>query len=633
MGVITLAAWWIGLFLAPVGLHAVAASGQGASGRGAGSLSARQAETYQSAAKEYKALLKARPRSAKLWSNLGAARAMLGDCPGSLLALQRALFLDPKLFAPWFYSGYCHLALHQDGSALNSLEHATALNPKDANAWFLEAQAAGNLNQLALSFEAGVRSLLLDSRRPEAFYLAGEDGLGLTKEQYSQVMAQPSNVFALRLRAERNIGQGVPAAAVSDYQKALALAPGEPDLLFGLGSAYLGGGDYTEAEKEFRRCLDLLPDSAWARLRLILALAAQSRGREADELLSSIQPGRLDSPSEWEDFIAAEYLLGHAGAAEQGLNQAESRFPNLPAWDRWTQRLAAQKAMPDAPVRSDFRFERPASVALSVTFLLTAQPSSGDFVLAAFTGRDDFQAFRAAFLSGEDVRAAARLTRMLRSLPSDPGRAYVTGEILHSLALGFFQRLATDYPDSEPAMVLAARNYSAMGEQAKAIEIYQALLRKAGPSPGVLRDLAKVYWKQHDWDKALPLLRRLTQLDPYDPTNFVNLGRIYSYQQKWEDAELSFRRAARIQPRTYEAHLGLGEVLERRGSERSAIGELKVAERIEPLKPRPHYLLSQIYRKLGEKDLAAREMASFQRLQDRAAPETAGKASRLVPLD
>ncbi len=585
---------------------------------------------YRAAEKQYLTLLRTHPHSARLWSNLGAVRAMMGECPASLRDLARARSLNPKLIAPWYYSGYCHLVLHHDRLALKELEHATSLNPRDANVWLLEAEVAAELNRPRRSFQAVVHSLALQPNRPEGYYLAGEDGLTLAKQEYSLVMANPSSVIALRLRAERNLGQGVPAAAAADYRKALTLSPGAPDLLFGLGSADLAQGLGAEAEQAFRRCLLLVPDAPWARLRLALALIPQSKDQQAAHVLSSVQSSELVSPYEWEDLIAGEYLLGHPDVAEQLLDEAESRFPDFSAWDRWIERIAAQKARPDAPARSSFRFLRSSSIALSITFSLTGHGDLESFVHPLLSGSGNFQAFRTAFLARQDVEAADYVARSLRRMPSDPAAAFAYGEVVHRLSLDFFQVLDLRYPTSEAAMVLSAQNYSAAGNQAEAIEIYKTLLEKYGPSADVLRGLARVYYKQNDWNKALAVLLRLAKIDPHDASIFVNLGRIYSYQQKFGEAEWNFRQAVRIQPGDYEARLGLGEILEMEGEEQKAVPELEAAMRVDPSNPRPHYLLSQIYARLGEKGLAAREMKEFERLQPHTSTESAHPGHGLV---
>lgn len=589
-----------------------------------------QPVNYEAAEREYEQQTKTQPHSAKAWSNLGAVRAIHGNCSAALPALARARSLDPGLFVPWYFSGYCHLARHEGRKALEELKRATRLNPKDFNGWYLEAESAADSNQLGLSLAAVSRSLSLDSKRPEGYYLAGQDALGIAKREYNYVVNHQPSPFAMRLRAERNAGQGVWMAALADYQKARKLSPGAPDIAFGLGTVYLEKGDFAEAEKEFRQCLEKVPDSSWVKLRMALALAAQSKKNEADEILKDVEPSDLASPSEWQDLIAAELLLGQTEAAEDSLGRAESLFPDFPEWQDWSERLKSEAGA--APGHFSFEFEQAGTIALPVNFLLSSRLQSGNFVRLIFPDSARFEAFRKAFLS-EDATAAAGLMPTIHEEPSDSARAFVNGEILQRLGLIFFERLEIDYPDSQPAMVLEAQKYSAHGDQAKAIEVYKTLLRNNGPSPDILRNLASVYWKQHQWTEALPALEQLAKIDPYDPTTFINLGRIYFFQQNLKEAEKNFRMAMRIQPNMYEAHFGLGQVFQRMGEPKNAIPELKMAERAQPLNPRPHYFLSQVYRMAGDKNLAAEEMASFQRLQAQSGSEGTEQGGGLVPVD
>lgn len=278
--------------------------------------------------------------------------------------------------------------------------------------------------------------------------------------------------------------------------------------------------------------------------------------------------------------------------------------------------------MPDEPPRSSFSFERSASVALSVTFMLTTHMISGNFVAKEWSDPAQFQVFRTVFLMGDPIRTGAALEDRPFHPPSQARGAYVSGDVLHLISLRLFQELTSRYPTSVSAMMLAAKNYSAMGDQAKAIEIFRALLKERGPSVDVLRGLAKIYYSQSDWNQARPLLLQLAKLDPNDPTIYVNLGRIYTYQDKWEDAEKSFALAAHLGPRTYEAHLALGEVLDHQGEENQAINELTLAARLRPSNPQPHYLLAVIYRRLGEKERAAKEMQRFEELQAQSSAES-----------
>lgn len=595
---------------------------------------AARAGQYARAAQEYEKLLKAHPRSAELWSNLGAMRALGGKCAQALPALERARSLNDRLFSPWYFLGYCHLAVHQNGQALRELEQAVRLKPRDPNAWMLEAQAAANLDRLGASFRAVVEALVLDPERPESFYLAGKTALDLAAECYQRVLAAPQpNAPALLLEGERNASQGVWELAAQNFQKAKALGSPEAATSFSLATVYLESGNYLEAEAEFRHCLKFVPRSSWAKLRLALALAKGGKMLEAREIVAAVRPENLRLVDEMADYVVSAYVAGLPELGQQGFEQAEARFAGRHELEVLRIRLALLTApVGDAggspPERHDL-----SGVALVAKFFLAADPQTGNIVAGIFPSSQRYRGFREAFLRPDLVAAAKGVSSVVDPLPRQPQRAFALGEVLHLLSYLLYQHLATAFPDSPAAMRQTAENFSATGDQDKAVEVYRALLDHDGPSPEVLRGIAQIYWTQHRWAEALKYLQSLAELDPNDPTIFVNLGRIYSYEQDWQRAEENFRQAAAIEPRMFEAHLGLGETLRRMGHDERALEELKAASAADPTNPRPHYALAQIFRKLGKTDLADRELSDFRVLQAKAAAQPARQGRQLVPLD
>lgn len=586
----------------------------------------QNAAKLDQAAREYERLARDHPESAEVWSNLGAVRAMSGDCPKALPALQRAQSLNSRLYNPWFFAGYCYFSLHQDARAVESLQRATQLNSKDPNAWFVKAEAEGNLDRLAPSFESVVRSLELDPKRAEGYYLAGKTGLDLTQQLYSRVIAASTpNPYELLLDGERNASQGVWNLALQEYQKALVLAPGSSFLQFALGSAFLESGEYRPAEEAFRKSLAAATGSRWAKLRLALALARQGKTPEATVLYRTVTPENLELPDEFLDDLRCASLLRQDTREQAVLALARQRFPDSPQFTDWKK---GSGSAGDA-----LQLRALTGPGLAFRFLLAAEPASGNFVKRAFPTPDKYRRFRRAYLRGDTVQAAAVVASNLGALPSDPDHALAHGEMLHCLSLGFYEHLGKAFPDSTPAMTLAAENYAAAGEQQKALEIYQEMLRKDGPSPELLYNIARIHWTEHRWDEALKILKSLAALDPNDATVFVNMGRIFSYTHDETRADQSFRRALELDPKMFEAHLGLGQTLHREGDLQGAVRELEVAESLNPQFARTHYELSRLYRQLGKSELAAREMGDFTRLQAQAAAENTRRGRQLVPLD
>ena len=625
-----IAACWAGQVLAALPAPAAAPQESSAS-------KSSQAAEYEARATEYENQVKMQPQSAKAWSNLGVTRAMAGDCQEALPALERARTLDPTLFAPWLFSGSCNLALHHDATALRELQTACRLNPRDANAWFLRSQAAGNLNKLDESIEAAVRALALDPGNAAAYYVAGQDGLGLAAQSYDRVFAHGAgNVFYRHvLEGQRSAVQQQWPPAIDHYQLAQKANPDDPETDFSLGSAYLEMGRYPEAEAAFEQCLKNAPGLVWVKLRLALALAEQSERRAAAvKIVQSIPPNSLDLPAEYQDYVAAAGLLGLHHEAQEGVELGKRRFKDH-EWPDWFKGVESTDVAGSEGANQSIKLEELTGVGLSIRFFLTADHLAGNYVEGAFPSEAAYQGFRAAFLAENWVRAAERLLPLLRAskLKLDSRSAFFLGETLQSLSYGFYRDLARKFPNSELTLELAAENFEAMGQQDKALEIYDTALREDGPSPGLLRDIARVYWTQHEWDQALKVLRSLTSMDPNDPTILVNMGRIYAYQGDLQRAAESFRQAVGLDPGMFEARLGLGQALHRQNDDSEALKEFEEAARIDPKNPRPHYQISQICSKIGEKDRAAAEMQEFQRLQSLADAAATEKNSLLVPLD
>ena len=605
--------------------------------------SATRAGKFDVAAEVYRKLLEAHPQSAELWSNMAAVRAMGGHCEEAGPALDRARSLNPALFAPWYFAGFCDLQFHHEEQALVDLKRATEINSRDANAWYLRAQAADNLGRLAEAFEAVLKGLTLEPARPEGYYQAGKTALDLAAACYDRVMAAaPASPYRHQLEGDRDVAQGLMETGIKSYRKALELAPQDLTIRFSLANACLESGKLTEAEAELRESLKLagarspivnsVPYTTWIKLRLARVLAREDRPTEAKQVLGALQPGQFQAPEEFGEFLVCASSLGSEKAAAHALEVGLARFPGDSELGQWKAKLRDVQAASGHGKDTALETGGSAKIAQGVRFLAASNLETDNRLAKMFSSPQEYRGFRAAFLRNDAV-SSGRMISNLDHLPGEPGEALVLGSLLQWLSYRFYEKLATAYPESEAAEKLAAENLSSAGQQEKALEIYQAMLERAGPSPELLRAIARIYWTQHKWDEALKALESLNQLDPYDPTTLVNLGRIYSYKQDHDRAERYFERASRRDPAMFEAHLGLGEALRRRGDDEGALREFKIASQIEPSNPRPHYALSQVYRKRDRRELAAQEMATFERLQAHAALEKTRANRLLVPLD
>lgn len=600
---------------------------------------AAQAGRFDAAAQDYQKLVEIQPDSPELWSNLGAVRVMGGHCAEALPALLKARSLNPRLSAPWYFTGFCHLQFHHDEEALASLKRAAELNARDPNAWYLQAQAAANLDRVGTAFEAVVQALSLDPRRPEGYYQAAKTALDLAAACYARVMAAPAtSPYPYRLEGERDASQGLWDLAITNYRKAAELAPRDPDVHFALGTVYWRSGKLSEAEAELRRCLALLPTGPWTKLRLAIVLAQENKTAEAQEAIEGINFDWTQSREACEDARVLASQFAERSVEARDLERAIGTCSSRVREGRGGSGADSPPGSPQGGLSARFvaisSYGSGGTIATEFSSAGAYQEGRGrNFLTSEFVSLREYDEFRAAFIR-EDLLSVGRiLAPRVERLPEDPVHAFALGELLHWLSVRYYEYLGTAFPESPAAQVMAAENFASAGETQKAIEIYRGLLERHGNSPDLLRALARVYWTQSRWDEALKVFATLLEVDPGDPTTLVNVARIYSYRQDLENARRHFERAAKIDPKMFEAHLGLGEALRREGNNEGALRELRIASALEPANPRPHYALSQIYRKLDRRQLAQEEMATFQRLEARAAPEKARKLRELVPLD
>ncbi|MCC7141440.1 MAG: tetratricopeptide repeat protein [Candidatus Eisenbacteria bacterium] len=119
------------------------------------------------------------------------------------------------------------------------------------------------------------------------------------------------------------------------------------------------------------------------------------------------------------------------------------------------------------------------------------------------------------------------------------------------------------------ATQFALPSYSA--ERARAYDAYQMGLRLQ---------------KADRLDEALASMRRATELDPRDATNWHGVGVIFVRQGKLREAAEAYRQAIAIDPREATTRYNLAIVLARSGQETLALPEFQAAVEIDPLDPK-----------------------------------------------
>lgn len=105
------------------------------------------------------------------------------------------------------------------------------------------------------------------------------------------------------------------AAARTEYEAALRLEPGLPDLHVGLGTVYWQSGDWIAAEAELKKALDLSPGSAVAAYELGDSYIQQRQWRQATAYLERALTDPAVERRAMLDLAKAQNELGNRSAA------------------------------------------------------------------------------------------------------------------------------------------------------------------------------------------------------------------------------------------------------------------------------------------------------------------------------
>lgn len=165
--------------------------------------------------------------------------------------------------------------------AINALQEYTNIKRKDVHAWSELAglqvtQAQSYLTQYQSAYQA--RQLAAPGA---AFLPTGKLGQALGTNQLEQASASQANTTLSNLQQQTQLAF---SNAVSSYQRAATLQPGNPNNWFQLAQTAQQSGDSTTAVKAYKRYLKLNPDStSAAQIRQLikeLSPAASSGGNQ-----------------------------------------------------------------------------------------------------------------------------------------------------------------------------------------------------------------------------------------------------------------------------------------------------------------------------------------------------------------
>lgn len=262
------------------------------------------------AIKEFQKATESDPNLAEAFLNLGAVYLETREYPAAVVALKRALELNPALDAAQLQLGFALLAQGYAEEAIPHLDRVHALG-------------ALGIAQIATGrYEAAVENLsaalVNHPGDPDLLYYLGRASGLLSKRSIDTLVAvYPDSARAHQAMGENYFVLRQMPQAEKEFSEALRQRPDLAGLHLELGLVYAGAGQWRQAEEAFRSETKLQPGNAEAAYRLGAALLQQGKGREALAELQRSDQLQPDMPETLYSQGKAAALIGDSALAEK----------------------------------------------------------------------------------------------------------------------------------------------------------------------------------------------------------------------------------------------------------------------------------------------------------------------------
>jgi tetratricopeptide (TPR) repeat protein len=193
----------------------------------------------------------------------------------------------------------------------------------------------------------------------------------------------------------------------------------------------------------------------------------------------------------------------------------------------------------------------------------------------------------------------------------------------YSCALAEFRQILEQDPDSAASHMLSGEALDGLGRTVEAIPEFEAAAKASPREPNVNFGLGYLYWKLHKYDEAKTAFEKELSIDPGHAQALAYLGDIELKKNAPEKALPLLKKATELRNDIRVAYLDIGAILLEQKKYPEALDALLHAEKLDPAQPDAHYRLARLYRAVGNAAAAKREFAKVGELQE--------KTEELVP--
>jgi tetratricopeptide (TPR) repeat protein len=287
---------------------------------------------FAGAIAKYESLIQIAPRLGSAYNNLGALYLREREYKKAAAVLETGLKIEPKMSSASALLGISLYEMGEYDGARRNLEIALRANPRDGNAELFLANALIKLDQLDLAAVHLNRLSERDPNNQEIWYLLGKVHMKLAEQALSKLNEIDSNsVWVHEISGEVMESMKNVDGALTEYKKAVELAPEQPGTHYLLGNAYWSVANWDAAYEQFQDELTNDSNNCMARWKLGNILLEQHV--KADEALSNTEKALTLCPNLVQARVDRARALIRLDRNEEALGDLQ----------------AAEKASPDEP--------------------------------------------------------------------------------------------------------------------------------------------------------------------------------------------------------------------------------------------------------------------------------------------
>lgn len=294
--------------------------------------SAQAANDNAGAVADYLKIIHLDPKLGAAYNNLGRLYYNMGRFADAVPILLRGLRIDPTMHPAEIILGASYYQIGSFDKAARSLEAALKALPDDRFARITLVHALtdqGNLDEAV----AQLRQLTSnDPKDQEAWYLLGKLQLQLSQQAFERVHAiDPNSPLSHELSGEIMESMKNIPGAITEYKKALEVAPTDVGAMEHLANAYWSEGEWADARDSFAAILQQDPNNCLAHWKLANAL--DELNTPPADALKQVDAALTTCPSLSQARVEKAKILLRLGRPADSL-------PEL---------LRAEKSVPDEP--------------------------------------------------------------------------------------------------------------------------------------------------------------------------------------------------------------------------------------------------------------------------------------------